>query len=31
MYPTTEKEALDALRGNDRELAATAEAMLWSL
>ena len=30
MYPTTEKEALEALRGDDAELAATAEAMLWS-
>ena len=30
MYPTTEKEALDALKGNDPELAATAEAILWS-
>jgi tetratricopeptide (TPR) repeat protein len=29
MYPTTEKEALDALKGSDRELAATAEAILW--
>jgi tetratricopeptide (TPR) repeat protein len=30
MYPTTEKEALDALKGDDPELAATAEAILWS-
>lgn len=30
MYPTNEKEALDALKGDDVELAATAEAMLWS-
>ena len=30
MYPTTEKEALEALKGDDAELAATAEAMLWS-
>src|SRR5918996_5224145 len=29
MYPTTEQEALDALKGNDSELAATAEAILW--
>jgi|SRR5918995_306420 tetratricopeptide (TPR) repeat protein len=29
MYPTTEKEALEALKGNDPELAATAEAILW--
>jgi tetratricopeptide (TPR) repeat protein len=29
MYPTTEKEALEALRGDDPELAATAEAILW--
>ena len=29
MYPTTEKEALEALKGDDTELAATAEAMLW--
>lgn len=29
MYPTTEKEALDTLKGEDRELAATAEAILW--
>lgn len=31
MYPTTEKEALDALKGDDAELAATAEAFLWSV
>jgi tetratricopeptide (TPR) repeat protein len=31
MYPTTEKEALDALRGEDSELAATAEAILWRI
>jgi tetratricopeptide (TPR) repeat protein len=30
VYPTTEKEALDALKGDDPELAATAEAILWS-
>lgn len=30
MYPTNEKEALIALKGDDLELAATAEAMLWS-
>ena len=30
MYPTSEKEALEALRGDDSELAATAEAILWS-
>lgn len=30
MYPTNEREALEALQGDDRELAATAEAMLWS-
>src|SRR4030095_5954991 len=30
MYPTNEKEALDALKGDDVELAATAEALLWS-
>jgi tetratricopeptide (TPR) repeat protein len=30
IYPTNEKEALDALRGDDVELAATAEAILWS-
>jgi tetratricopeptide (TPR) repeat protein len=29
MYPTNEKEALDALKGGDPELAATAEAILW--
>jgi tetratricopeptide (TPR) repeat protein len=29
MYPTTEKEALEALKGNDPVLAATAEAVLW--
>lgn len=28
-YPTNEKEALTALKGDDPELAATAEAMLW--
>lgn len=31
MYPTNEQEALEALRGDDRELAATAEAMLWGI
>jgi tetratricopeptide (TPR) repeat protein len=30
MYPTTEREALEALKGDDAELAATAEAFLWS-
>jgi tetratricopeptide (TPR) repeat protein len=29
MYPSTEQEALDALKGDDPELAATAEAILW--
>ena len=29
MYPTTEQEALEALKGEDAELAATAEAILW--
>jgi tetratricopeptide (TPR) repeat protein len=29
MYPTSEEEALQVLRGEDAELAATAEAMLW--
>jgi len=29
MYPTTEKEALEALKGDDAGLAATAEAILW--
>jgi tetratricopeptide (TPR) repeat protein len=31
MYPTTENEALDALKGDDPELAATAEAILWRI
>jgi tetratricopeptide (TPR) repeat protein len=31
MYPANEKEALDALKGDDPELAATAEAILWSV
>jgi len=31
MYPTNEKEALDALKGEDGELAATAEALLWGI
>jgi len=31
MYPTNEQEALIALKGDDPELAATAEAMLWTL
>lgn len=31
MYPTTEKEALEALKGEDPELAATAEAILWRI
>ena len=30
-YPTDENEALEALKGDDLSLAATAEAMLWSL
>lgn len=30
MYPTNEAEALAALKGDDPELAATAEAILWS-
>jgi tetratricopeptide (TPR) repeat protein len=30
MYPTDEQEALQALKGDDPELAATAEALLWS-
>jgi tetratricopeptide (TPR) repeat protein len=30
MYPTNEKEALEALQGDDATLAATAEAVLWS-
>jgi tetratricopeptide (TPR) repeat protein len=29
MYPTNEKEALDTLKGDNAELAATAEAVLW--
>ena len=29
MYPNTEREALEALKGADPELAATAEAILW--
>lgn len=29
MNPTTEQEALAALKGDDTELAATAEALLW--
>lgn len=31
MYPTTESEALIVLKGDDAELAATAEAMLWTI
>jgi len=31
MYPINEKEALLALKGDDAELAATAEALLWGL
>jgi len=31
MYPTNEQEALEALKGDDPELAATAEAMLWRI
>jgi tetratricopeptide (TPR) repeat protein len=30
MYPATEVEALAALKGDDAETAATAEAILWS-
>ncbi len=30
MYPSNEQEALQALKGDDPELAATGEAMLWS-
>lgn len=30
MYPTNEKEALAALKGEDPDLAAIAEVMLWS-
>ncbi|HUF41627.1 MAG TPA: tetratricopeptide repeat protein [Verrucomicrobiae bacterium] len=30
MYPTNEHEALEALKGENAELAATAEALLWS-
>jgi tetratricopeptide (TPR) repeat protein len=30
-YPTNEQEALAALQGDDLELAATAEAILWGL
>jgi|SRR5687767_4060143 len=29
MYPTNEEEALASLKGDDAELAATAEAILW--
>jgi len=29
MYPINENEALGALKGDDAELAATAEALLW--
>lgn len=31
MYPINEREALEALKGDDAQLAATAEAMLWSV
>lgn len=31
MYPTTETEALAVLKGDDPELAATAEALLWRI
>ena len=31
MYPETEHEALAALKGDDPELAATAEATLWRI
>jgi len=30
MYPANEEEALAVLKGDDPELAATAEALLWS-
>jgi len=30
-YPTNEHEALTTLKGDDAELAATAEAMLWGI
>ena len=30
-YPTNEQEALFALKGDDPEMAATAEAMLWGI
>jgi tetratricopeptide (TPR) repeat protein len=30
-YPTNEQEALLALKGDDPEMAATAEAMLWGI
>ena len=29
MFPINEKEAIEALKGDDAELAATAEAILW--
>ncbi len=29
MYPIDENAALGALKGDDAELAATAEALLW--
>jgi hypothetical protein len=31
MYPTNEQEALAALKGDDPQLAATAEAILWRI
>ena len=31
MYPTSEQEALEALKREDPELAATAEAILWRI
>ena len=31
MYPTNEQEALAALKGEDPEFAATAEAILWRI
>ncbi|MBM4296607.1 MAG: hypothetical protein FJ143_02590 [Deltaproteobacteria bacterium] len=31
MYPTNQQEALTVLKGDDPELAATAEAMLWGM
>ncbi|MGH7847998.1 MAG: tetratricopeptide repeat protein [Candidatus Binatia bacterium] len=31
MHPTSEQEALEVLKGEDPELAATAEAILWRI